>query len=323
MGPRVSVVIAVYNGERYLEESVSSILGQSFRDFELIVVDDGSTDGTADLLARMSQQDSRVVVIRQENQGQTASLNRAIGLARGKYLARQDADDVSLPERFDRQVRYLDEHASVGAVGTATEVIDQDGRVIGVLPTHCGIGQVRKALSKVRSTLIHGSVMMRRHAFEAVGGYRTAFRAAQDFDLWLRMAQRFDLDNLPERFYRWRMNPNGVYATRRTMQLKYCGIALTFAREREVYGDDSYQLLELGDREIDAFAARYRMRGPLYSIWGELLFRGRQNPAVARVYLRRALFSGFIRAKTLCLFGWSLLGLAWPGTRPLPPASHR
>lgn len=322
MGVKVSVVMAVCNGERYLEKSVSSVLRQSFADFELIVVDDGSTDGTPDSLARWSRDDPRIVVICQENCGLTASLNRAISVAKGSYLARQDADDVSMPERFERQVRYLDERPSVGAVGTATEVIDQKGLVIGVLHTRQGTEEVRRGLLTVRATLVHGSVMMRRQAFDAVGGYRDAFRFSQDFDLWLRMAERFDLDNLPEILCRWRMNPEGVYATRRATQLKYGGVALAFAREREIYGHDSYELLQQSGGDLDAFAARYRMRGFLHSLWGELLLRGFRNPAVARSYLKRALLSGFIRPRTLCLFCWSLIGLAWPGSPPLSTSAR-
>lgn len=314
--------MAVYNGERYLEESVLSVLGQSFTDFELIAVDDGSTDRTPDMLAHLSRKDPRIVVIHQENRGQTPSLNRAIGVAKGDYLARQDADDVSMPQRFERQLRFLNGHPSVGAVGTATEVIDQHGHVIGVFPTRHGVGEVRRALLTVKATLVHGSVMMRRHALEAVGGYRDAFQVSQDFDLWLRMGERFDLDNLPEMLCRWRMNPEGVYVARRATQLKYGGVALAFARERRIYRDDSYEQLRQSEGDLDAFAARYRMRGLLYSLWGELLLRGLQNHAIGRSHLRRALLNGFIRPRTLCLLCWSLLGLAWPGSPPLSTSAQ-
>ena len=322
MKARVSVVMAVYNGERYLEESVSSVLRQTFTDFELIVVDDGSTDGTPDLLARLSQEDSRIIVICQEKRGLTRSLNRAISIAKGGYLARQDADDVSMPERFEHQVRYLDEHPPVGAVGTATEVIDQNGLVIGVLTTRKGVEEVKQGLLTVSATLVHGSVMIRRQSLSTVGGYRDAFCLSQDFDLWLRMVQRFDLDNLPEIFVRWRLNPEGVYTTRRATQLKYAGVALAFAREREVYGNDSYEILRQSEGDLDAFAARYRMRGLLHALWGELLYRGLRNSGLARAYLRRAILSGVINPKTLCLFGLSLMGLAWPGSSPLQDTSH-
>ena len=315
---KVSVVMSVYNGERYLEEAILSVLEQSFTDFELIAVDDGSSDTTPRILDRLSQEDPRITVIRQENCGQTLSLNRAIGVARGNYLARQDADDLSMPKRLELQAHYLDSHPSVAVVGTAAEVMDQKGAVIGTLATPQGVAQVQQALLTARATPVHGSVMMRKEAVAAMGGYRDAFWVSQDFDLWLRMAERFDLDNIPLKLYRWRRNPTGVYATRRAMQLKYCGVALAFAREREVYGADSYELLRLSRGDLAGFAAKYRMRGLLHSLWGELLFRGRQSPQLARSHLISALLSGFVRPKTLALLGLSLMGRPWPGSPPLP-----
>src|SRR5271170_1107899 len=124
MTPRVSLVLAVYNGERHLPQSLESVLGQTFRDFELIVVDDGSTDRTPEILDGVARVDPRVVVVRQENRGLTASLIRGIGMARGTYVARQDADDVSKPERLGRQVAHLDAHPSIAALGTSADVID-------------------------------------------------------------------------------------------------------------------------------------------------------------------------------------------------------
>jgi len=318
MRTKVSVIMAVYNGERYLEGAISSVLRQTFADFEFIVIDDGSSDATPEILSRIGREDSRIVVVRQENRGQTLSLNRAVELARGNYLARQDADDLSMAERLELQARYLDTHPSVAVLGTAAQVMDQKGAVIGNLSTPQGAAQVRDALLTVRATPVHGSVMMRKEAFAAVGGYRDAFWVSQDFDLWLRMAERFDLDNLPSVLYRWRRNPAGVYVTRRALQLKYSGVALAFARERALYSEDSYELLRLSRGDLDAFAEDYRMRGLLHSLWGELLFRGLQSPQLARSHFVSALRSGFVRPKTLALLGLSLFGFAWPGSASLP-----
>ncbi|MFD1958687.1 glycosyltransferase family 2 protein [Novosphingobium panipatense] len=115
--PRVSVLLPCYNGAAYLEEAVRSILLQTFADFELIVVDDGSTDATADILARMGRRDPRLRVVRQPNGGIVAALNTAIAHARGEYIARMDADDVSFPERFAFQVAWLDAHPATVLVG--------------------------------------------------------------------------------------------------------------------------------------------------------------------------------------------------------------
>lgn len=317
MSPRVSVIMAVRNGWRHLEESVSSVLRQRVTDFEFIVVDDGSTDETAQILERFREQDSRMVIVHQGPQGQTSALNRAAGMARGEYLARQDADDVSLPDRFGCQVRFLDRHPSIAAVGTAAEAIDAEGRIIGRVPTFQGPDAVRRGLLRVRASLVHGSVMMRREAFEVAGGYREAFRFCQDFDLWLRLAQHVALDNLPEVLFRWRITPGGVYATQRMAQLQYGGIGLAFALERRRRGTDSYPLLEEAGVDLDTFAERYHLRRRLYAIWGELLLRGLNDPAAARPYLQRAIRHGDVRPKTLCYFGLALSGRRWLGKPPI------
>jgi glycosyltransferase involved in cell wall biosynthesis len=317
VAPRVSVVLAVYNGERHLEASLRSILDQTFRDFELVVVDDGSTDGTAQILSAVARSDERAVIVPQENRGLTASLNRGIALARGAYIARQDADDLSRPERFERQVAYLDGHPSVAALGTAADVIDGSGTIVGRLGAAVGAAAVRRGLLTLRSTPVHGSMMMRKSALAASGGYREAFRVAQDYDLWLRLSSSDEVDNLPDAFYQWRLDRDSVYATRRMTQLKYAAIALAFARERAATGGDSYGLLERCDGDLDRFAARYRFGAFVHALWGELLLRGLGNSSRVRSALRQAALGGDLRPWTLCLLAWTHLGLPWPGGKPL------
>ena len=315
--PQVSVLTAVHNGERYLEESVLSILGQRFTDFEFIVVDDGSTDGTAACLERLRSREPRLIVVHQPHRGLTPSLNAAVRIARGTYWARHDADDVSPPDRLERQLQYLATHPTVGAVGCGGDVIDAWGAVVCRLPVQCGIPAVRRQLMRLNTAVFHSSVMMRPEAFERAGGYREAFPVAQDLDLWFRMAEHDDLDNLPGMAFRWRLSPSGVYATRREFQLKYSGIAMVFARERRTHGVDSYDLLRACAGDLEAFAAAYRDRGLLQAVWGELMFRGLRDVSRARRHLGSALRNGFYHPKTLGLFGWSLLGLGWPGGVPL------
>jgi glycosyltransferase involved in cell wall biosynthesis len=315
--PRISVVLAVRNGARHLEASVRSVLTQRFDDFELILVDDGSTDATPDILAALKRADPRVLVVRQEHRGLAASLNTGIGMARGIYVARQDADDVSSSDRFEKQVARLDRSPAIVAVGSSADVIDGSGAVVGALTAVVGPEAVRRGLLTLRSTPVHGSMMMRRDVVRAAGGYRGAFRAGQDYDLWLRLSASHDIDNLPDVLYRWRLDREGVYATRRAIQLKYAGIALALARERAGGDADSYELLDRCDGDLDAFAARYRLGAFVYAMWGELLLRGLGNSAAVRRYFRRALAGGYVRPRTACLFAWAHLGLPWPGGRPL------
>jgi glycosyltransferase involved in cell wall biosynthesis len=321
--PQVSVVCAVHNGERYLERSLVSVLDQSFADFELIVVDDGSTDRTPNILSSLLTSEPRARVVRQENRGLTASLNTGIDLSSGAYVARQDADDVSLPDRFARQVAYLEAHPSLAALGTGTAVIDEAGAVTGALAVAHGSEAVGRDLRSLRSTPVHGSMMMRRRAVQAIGGYREAFPVGQDYDLWLRLSGVSEIDNLPDTLYQWRLDPESVYGTRRTTQLRYAGVALAMDRERTSGGTDSYDLLESCNGDLERFVARYRLGPFVEATWGELLLRGVGNSADVRHHLRRALAGGEIRPWTLCLLGWTHLGLPWPGSRPLAAAQPR
>jgi glycosyltransferase involved in cell wall biosynthesis len=315
--PRISVVLAVRNGERHLEASVRSILGQSFDDFELIAVDDGSTDATPAILSALRSADARVAVVRQEHRGLAASLNTGIDRARGVYVARQDADDISRRDRFERQAAHLDRVAAVAAVGSSADVIDRSGAVVGGLTAARGPHAVKRGLLTLRNTPVHGSMMMRRSAVQSLGGYRPAFPAGQDYDLWLRMSERYDLDNLPDPLYQWRLDPESVYATRRATQLRYAGIARAFAGERTTRGSDSYALLESSGGDLDAFLARYPPAPRVYALWAELFVRGLGNSALARTYFRRAVRGGHVHPRTLALLAWTHLGLPWPGGRPL------
>jgi glycosyltransferase involved in cell wall biosynthesis len=316
--PRVSVLLAVRNGLPYLDEAIRSITEQTFKDFELIAVDDGSTDGTTDLLDRWSREDSRIIVLRQTNQGQTASLNRAIAVARGEYLARQDSDDVSEPERFARQVESLDRHPHLAVLGSGATIVDGDGKEIGTQRPPSGPDQLRDLVWK-ENVLVHGSVMMRRRALDQVGTYRPAFRYAKDWDLWLRMMQAgFVIDNLQDCLYRWRLNPDGAYVRDRSRQVRFAALAKVFAQERARYGVDSHDDLMAAQEDFERFAETYRCRGALYALWGELALRSLSDKAAATRYCLRALSSGYIRPRMLAMLCLSLSGIGWPGRSPLP-----
>ncbi len=316
--PEISVLMSVYNGERYVEESIDSVLNQSFEDFELIVINDGSTDRTAQRIERASAGDRRVIVAHQPRQGLGRALNYAASRAGGTYLARQDADDISQADRLARQVRFLRESPRLGAVGTGSDVLNVGGQVIGRLPVRYGTSQVARALLSLRATPVHGSMMMRRRVFEELNGYRAAFRFAQDYDLWLRMVERTLLDNVPEQLYQWRLGGHqSAYRKHREQQLKYAGIARTFAYERARFGEDSYGVLERVGEDLEAFAIRYHLRGRLQAIWGELLFRGLGNRRMARIQLAQAIRHGDRRPRTFGLWVWTTLGLPWPGSRSL------
>jgi glycosyltransferase involved in cell wall biosynthesis len=189
--------MAARNAERYLSETMDSLLAQSFAAWEFIAIDDGSTDGTHHILQQYAEREARVRIITQQGAGLAASLNNGIAAASGKYIARIDADDIAMPQRLEKQVEWLDAHPDVHVLGTAALYL-ADGQRTNIpitVPTEPGL--VAHALQR-GNCLIHPAVMMRTEAVRMAGGYRACFIAAQDYDLWLRMAERGNLANLAE-----------------------------------------------------------------------------------------------------------------------------
>jgi GT2 family glycosyltransferase len=213
--PAVSVLMPVHNGEVYLAEAVRSILGQTFSDFEFLIVDDGSTDGTPGILADFAAADARIRIHDQPHCGLVAALNRAVQIADGEFLARMDADDVAQPRRFERQVGYLRSHPQVAVLGTAMLAIAPDGRPLNQIRFPRSPADVRRGLERW-CCLAHPTVIMRAEAVRAEGGYRAAYSdAAEDYDLWLRIAERYDLANLSDCLLNYRRHGTQLSARRR------------------------------------------------------------------------------------------------------------
>jgi len=197
VSPRVSVVMPAYNARAFLVRALDSIRNQTYDDLEMIVVNDGSTDDTAQILAAYQQQEPRLRVSHQDNHGLADALNRGCRMARGGYLARMDADDIAYPDRIGAQVDYLDQHPCVAVVGTQARLISGDGQPSAFTSRHPVRSAAVRRLLRRRNVLVHPSVMMRRDAYEQTTGYRRAVAPAEDYDLWLRILERHDIANLP------------------------------------------------------------------------------------------------------------------------------
>jgi len=193
--PAVSVLVSVHNEEAFVGEAIRSVLAQTLADLELLVVDDGSTDGTPAILAAV--QDPRLTIVRHARRGLTPSLNRALGLARAPLAARLDADDVALPERLARQRAFLDAHPEVGVLGTAAREVDAAGREVGRMDPPTEDRAIRRALIR-GNPFVHSSVMVRTALLRAAGGYDERVPVAQDYELWMRLGRVTRLANLPD-----------------------------------------------------------------------------------------------------------------------------
>ena len=236
MSPKVSVLIAVHNGERYLQAAIESILGQDFADFECIIVDDGSIDDTPRMLAGYS--DSRVrVLYNAENIGLTKSLNRGLNAAKGEYIARQDADDLSLPNRLREQVTYLDTHPEAMLVTGNLEIIDADGKSLGVQKRAAPPDIVKFRMLFYNHVGGHSQVMFRREAALDVGGYDESRRYSQDYDLWLRLLNRGEIAILPRVWLQWRQHEGGI-SSEKFAEQEQISLALSQEALKRVTGTD-------------------------------------------------------------------------------------
>jgi glycosyltransferase involved in cell wall biosynthesis len=232
--------MSVYNEATGLPETLDGLRQQSHADFEVIVVDDGSTDQTWRLLTSLNWPLLRLH--RQlSNWGQTASLNLALSMARGQYIARHDAQDVSAPSRLEQQVAHLERHPSVAAVGCQTDWVDRQGRFIRHFDYPTKHAEIATRL-KEKNSFAHGSVMIRRSALEKAGFYREPFRLAQDYDLWLRLSETSKLANLPETLYTMRFSAGMASVTRNTEQRAYADLARQLANERREHGSEQTNL---------------------------------------------------------------------------------
>jgi glycosyltransferase involved in cell wall biosynthesis len=221
--PLVSVVMPVFNAEPYLAQAVDSILAQTLGDFELLIFDDGSTDGSRDMLRAYADRDDRVRLFFEEHAGYCVWLNKGLELAAAPFLARMDADDVSMPRRFQQQVAYMNAHPDCVALGCEVEFMDPDGDLIGLGErwrplTHDQIDAAH--LSGRGCMLLHPTVMFGTDALRAVGGYRTQFEPAEDHEVMLRLAERGRLANLPDPLFRYRLHPNMISHVQRQTQVR-------------------------------------------------------------------------------------------------------
>jgi glycosyltransferase involved in cell wall biosynthesis len=237
--PVVSVIMSVYNGMPYLGDAIQSILDQSFKEFEFIIIDDGSKDASAKLISDFAKKDSRIVPVIRENKGLIASLNEAASLGRGKFLARMDADDLAMPDRFAKQLQAFDADQDLIALGTWADVIDGNGVLTKeLLRGPVSPAEIANTFQQGGRFLVHPTLMMRTDAYRKSGGYRMAYKTAEDLDLVLRLLNIGRVSNLPETLLLYRVHGKNVSIENIVYQETIGAVLVELAHDFKATGND-------------------------------------------------------------------------------------
>ena len=221
---KLSVIMAVYNNASTLKQAINSILKQTFKDFQFIIVNDASTDNSSQILDKIAEKDKRITIINNRTQlGLTKSLNKALKSVKTKYITRMDGDDIALPRRFEKQIKYLNEHPQITLLGTAAFLINNKGRQIG-LKRHPSDHKILRRKILHYCPFIHPTWMFRRSALLEVGEYNQNFPYAQDYELVLRIASKFQTANLPEPLLKYRVNSSAAISYKNLKKQEYLAI---------------------------------------------------------------------------------------------------
>ncbi len=223
--PKISVVMSVYNGEKYLKEAVESILNQSLKDFEFIIIDDGSTDKSLSIIKEFQNKDGIIKVISRKNEGLIFSLNEGIKMAQGEYIARMDADDISMLDRLEKQIKFIEDN-NLAVCGAWAEAVDDSGNKIKEL-NYPPVSEKIKTFALLHNPFIHPSVIFRKDVFEKVGGYKMFFKHIEDYELWTRIVFKYKTGNIQEELLKYRMHEEQI-TNKYHFSMIFKGIAVRF-----------------------------------------------------------------------------------------------
>lgn len=249
--PIISVIMPVYNGGNFLSDAISSILEQSFTEFEFIIINDGSLDDSQKIVEHFAKADSRIRFINRENRGLVASLNEAIELSEGEFIARMDADDIALPQRLEKQLSFLKSKPDIDILGGQARIIDEKNHEVGVLRKPVSTNLLL-SYSKFGCPIVHPTYMVRASAYRRLGGYRNLI-AVEDFDFLLRAIDvGLKLSNISDEILLYRINSIGMSARNARRQIRGTRLILALQRARASgHGESRKILKELASTDVD------------------------------------------------------------------------
>jgi glycosyltransferase involved in cell wall biosynthesis len=294
--PQISVVIAAYNTGQYIGRTLDSLLQQTFSDFEVIVVDDCSADNTATIVKDYQTHDSRIILIDNErNSGQCISRNRGMAIARGKYIAILDADDLSAPERLAVQFAYLETHPEITLVGAQGTRIDENDQVIGEInvPTDPLVIKYRLITENV---LIQSSIFFRKNEILSIGGYDKDYQHVEDFDLYSRLIKNnFIILNLPQRLVSYRQRQGSVLSSSASHRMALKNVYPLIYNNVKVY-------VPLNEEQFARYYHAYLLKDfntiPLADLWLSL----RVNHRILRVFLNQETLTAARRSDVIATY---------------------
>ena len=306
--PKVTVLMSVYNCEKFLSESIESILNQVFADFEFIIIDDGSRDRTWEILKAYEAQDNRIVLLKNTlNIGLTKSLNKGLSQAKGRYVARQDADDISLPERIKRQVEYLDTYSDVVLVSCNIDYMGSGGKSIGKSRRHSEPLLIKWFLMFYNHIGGHSQVMFRIQPVLRLAGYSEERYYSQDYELWLRLSQKGKFVILPDVLLRYRYHENKISYSSKDDQKLYSLMDSKMQLQRLT--EKNYSIAEVEDLRnfwLDKFSLiqnPYQINPKLTNIYHAFIKHGLkltpENPKLKKLLRKIISRQFYLWARTL------------------------
>jgi glycosyltransferase involved in cell wall biosynthesis len=308
--PLLTVLLPVYNAARYCDRAIWSIRNQTYRSFKLLIIDDGSTDGSAAICHKHAKDDPRITFLRRPNSGLIATLNEGLALIETEFVGRMDADDIAFPERFRRQIDFLVAHPTCVCIGGWAELIDGDDRRIRVQESPIENKAIDRLHLEGHTSIVHPTAIMRTAAVRSAGNYDPSMLHAEDLDLWLRMAEYGELHNLPYPVLQYRVHAGSVSSSHAATQLQMMHRACEAAWQRRGITDGKFTLREHWRPAPDRLS-QYRYYVNIG--WSAFFSRHRQT-AIAYGWKATCL-------RPLGLGGWKLILNAM--AKPLPESPKK
>ena len=299
--PKVTVLMPAYNAERYIADAIRSVLEQTFVDFELLVINDGSTDNTLQIIN--SFKDQRVAVISQQNKGVSAALNLGLSQARAQYVARFDADDICYPDRLKIQYEFITSYPEYSIIGSAADYVDAEGHYIF---THYPAAHLNEEIQQLKYSVcpfIHSSVMYKKELIISHGGYNEHAYTYEDHFLWVNILKNEKACNLSKALIKVRLNPGSITVDERWHSRKFRSIKYSTLRNKSITREQGTELYQISGKQYPA----RKKEGAYYALCSKKFLVNNYQPQKARINVARAISLQPFRLDNYIIYTMSFL----------------